>query len=135
MVVQQSPTPAPSSGTSLQLKPEKGNNAPPQQTPSRTEGSEQSLSSRVPEDADLTNGCSLQGNSTTSRTEGGEQTSSDGVIDDADPTGVFNSQRNSTHPHASHQNELDQAIEEAQATKDLVSIGKYDYLGYTLIVL
>lgn len=133
LVIQQSPTPAPSSDTSLQLKPKKGDNAPPQQTPSRTEGSEQPYTGRVPEDADLANKDRLRRNSITSQNGGGERTFSDGVTDDADPIGVYSPQRGSAHT-SSPQNELDQAIEEAQATKDLVRIGKLDCAGYILIV-
>ena len=115
--------PAPSSDTSLQLKPKKGDNTPPQQTPSRTESSEQPYTGRVPEDADLANKDHLRRNSITSQNGGGEQTFSDGVVDNADPMGVHHPRRGSTHTHAFPQNELDQAIEEAQATKDLVRIG------------
>lgn len=135
LVVQQSPMTAPSSDTSLQLKPEKGDKAPPQQTPSRTEGSEQSYTSRVPEGADLANRYSLQGSSIVPQIGGGEQTFSDAVVNDADPTGVSFPQRRSTQTHVFPQNELDQAIEEAQATKHLVSIGTFDYAGHTLIFL
>lgn len=134
LVIQQSPMPAPSSDTSLQLKSKKGDNAPPQQTPSRTEGSEHPYISRVPEDADLAKKDRLRRKSITSPTGGGEQTLSDVVTDNAEPMGVHYPQRASTHTQASPQNELDQAIEEAQATKDLVSIGKFDCAGCTLIV-
>ena len=123
LVIQQSPVPAPSSDTSLQLKPKKEDNTPPQQTPSRTEGSEQPYTGREPEDADFANTDRLRRNSTTSQNGGGEQTFSDGVVDNADPTGMHHPRRGSTHTHAFPQNELDQAIKEAQATKDLVSKG------------
>lgn len=73
LIPQQSPTPAVSSETSLQLKPEKGDPLPGQQTPSRTEGSEQVSLSRATEDA----------------------------------------------THAFPQDDLDKAIEVAQATKNL----------------
>lgn len=51
LMVQHSPTPALSSRTSLQLKPEQREHLPPQQTPSRTEGIELTSSSRAPVDA------------------------------------------------------------------------------------
>ena len=134
LVAQQSPMPAPSSDISLQLKPKKGDNGPTQQAPSRIEDSEQPHTSQVPEDADLANKYSPRRKSIPSQTGGNEQTFSDGISDDADPRGMYSPQRVSTHTHASPHNELDQAIEEAQATKDLVSIGKFDCAGYTLIV-
>lgn len=116
LIVQRSPTPAVPPEKSLQLKPEKGHFLPPQQTPSRTEGSEQTCWSCPPEDAD------------NSRNGGGEHISSDGVADDADPVEGSTPQSCSTHPKALYpQSDLDKAILEAQATKDLVSIRKFDY--------
>lgn len=89
LIPQQSPTPAVSSETSLQLKPEKGDPLPGQQTPSRTEGSEQVSLSRATEDA----------------------------------------------THAFPQDDLDKAIEVAQATKNLVRISKLVFADYALTVL
>ncbi|CAD6576336.1 MAG: hypothetical protein ASARMPREDX12_007849 [Alectoria sarmentosa] len=96
LMVQHSPTPALSSGTSLQLKPEQREHLPPQQTPSRTEGSELTSSSRVPVDA--------------------------GFAKEPSP------QRSTMPPHAYPQNDLDKAIAEAQATKDLpLDLDEEDY--------
>lgn len=87
VMVQQSPTSALSSETSLQLRAEKQERLPPPQTPSRTEGSELTSSGRVSVDADFAESSSPQ------------------MI---------------TMPsHACPQNDLDKAIAEAQATKDL----------------
>ena len=91
LMAQQSPTPASSSEKSLQLKPEKPGHLPPPQTPSRTDGSGQTSSGHIPDDA-------------RSFVESSQQ------ADTADP-------------HAYPQNDLDKAIEQAQATKDLVSVG------------
>ena len=49
--IQQSSKPALSSETSLQLKPEKQGHQSPLQTPSRTEGSDQTSPDRIPDDA------------------------------------------------------------------------------------
>ena len=128
LIVQRSPTPAVFPETSLQLKPEKGRFLPPQQAPSRTEGSEQTCWSRPPEDADLAKGYSIQRNTVNSRNGGGEHSSSNGVNDDADPVEGSTPRSGSTHPTALYpQNDLDKAISEAQATKDLVSIRNFDY--------
>lgn len=91
VMVQQSPTRALSSETSLQLKPDKQEPLPPQQTPSLIEGSELTFSGCVPADA--------------------------GFAEESSP------QRSTISPHAYPQNDVDKAIEEAQATKDLVSVG------------
>lgn len=124
LIVQQPPTSEVSSETSLQLKPEKKDCRPRQQTPSEIKGSEQTSLSRVAEDADFAKGYGLERNPMNSQTGSLEQTSSDGVNDDVDPAGGSSLQRSPTHPHAYPQNDLDKAIEEAQATKDLVSMGK-----------
>ena len=99
LMLQHSSTPGLSSETSLQLKPEKQDCLPPLQTPSRTEGSEQTSLGHVPGDAGFTEGSTLQ--------------------------------RGTVTPHACPQNDLDKAIEQAQATKDLVSLGKYDRRGFS----
>ena len=59
---------------------------------------------------------------TPSRTEGSGQTSLDRIPDNIGSSKGSFSQRGAVDPH----NDLDKAIEEAQATKDLVSITKYD---------
>lgn len=135
LVLQRSPMTAPSSDTSLQLKPEKGDNAPLQQTPSRSEGSEQLYTSRVPEGADLANRYSLQRNSMAPQIGGGEQTASDGVTNHPDPVTGSSPQRGSAHPYTHPQNDLDMAIKEAQATKDLVSIHNFDCADNVLTFL
>ena len=60
---------------------------------------------------------------TPSRTEGSELTSSGRVLDNSNSV-EGSALRNGTVADASPQNELDDAIEEAQATKDLVSFHK-----------
>lgn len=117
LIVQQSSTAAASSEASLQLKPEKGGTRLPTQTPSRTEDSGQTPSGRR-EVADPTNEYSRE-RTTTARTGGGEQISSDGGVDDSILAMGSGLKRGVQHPYASPQNDLDQAIEEAQATKDL----------------
>ena len=97
LMLQRSSTPGLSSETSLQLKPEKQEHLPPLQTPSRTEGSEQTSLGHVSGDAGFTEESSLQ--------------------------------RVTVTPYACPQNDLDKAIEQAQATKDLVSVGKYAHRG------
>ena len=89
LMAQPSSTPASSSETSLQLKPEQRGHRPPVQTPSRTEGSERD---------------------------------SIHVSDDAGP--VESLCRGNVAPQTWAQNDLDKAIEEAQMTKNLVSVGK-----------
>ena len=111
LIVQQSLTAArASSEASLQLKPEKGGTRPPTQTPSRTEDSGQTPSSRR-EVADPTNGSSHERTTTTARTGGGEQISSDVGIDDSILAMESGLKRGAKHPYAGPQNDLDQAIE------------------------
>lgn len=103
VMVQQSSTPALSSETSLQLKPEKPEHLPPLRTPSQREGSEKTPSGPVPDDANST--------------------------EESSP------RKSTVGTHAYLQNDLDKAIEEAQATKDLVSVGKCDPTDYALTIL
>ena len=110
LIVQESPTPAASSEASLQLKPEKGDTRPPTQTPSRTEDSGQTPSSRG-QVADLTNGYSPERKITRPQTGGGEQISSDGGSDDSVLAMGSGLKRGVKHPHVGPQNDLDQAIE------------------------
>ena len=110
LIVQQSPTAAASSEASLQLKPEKGDIRPPTQTPSRTEDSGQTPSSRR-QVGDLTNQYSPGRTTTTAQTGGGEQTSSDGGIDDSTLAMGSELKRGVKPPYAGPQNDLDQAIE------------------------
>lgn len=133
-MIQQSPTPAVSTGTSLQLKPEKGEPLPAQQTPSRTEGSEQTPLSRATENVNFVKQYALKRNTGNSRTEGGKRASLHGVTDDTDPVGGSCTQSGSTYPHGFPQNDLDKAIEVAQATKNLVRISKLVFVDYALTV-
>ena len=110
LIVQQSPTAAASFEASLQLKPEKGDARPPTQTPSRTEDSGQTPSSRR-QVADPTNAYSPERTTTTAQTGGGEQTSSDGGIDDSVLAMGLGLKRGVKHPYAGPPNDLDQAIE------------------------
>ena len=109
LIVQQSLTAA-SSEKSLQLKPEKGGTRPPTQTPSRTEESGQTPSSRR-EVADPMNEYSRERTTTTARTGGGEQISSDGGVDDSIFAMGSGLKRGAQHPYEGPQNDLDQAIE------------------------
>ena len=93
LLVQQSPTPASPSEKSLQLKPEKQGHLPPPQTPSRTEGSDQTSLGHMPDDA--------------------------GSMVESTP------HKDTALPHAYPQNDLDKAIKQAQATKDLASVDDY----------
>ena len=109
LIVQQSLTAAASSEASLQLKPKKGDTRPPTQTPSRTEDSGQTPSSRR-QVAGPTNEHSAERTTTTAQTEGGEQISSDGGIDDSLLAMGSVLKRGAKHPYAGPQNDLDQAI-------------------------
>lgn len=71
---------------------------------------------------------------TPSRTEDSELTSTDRVPVDAGIAEESSPQRSTMPPQGYPHNDLDKAIEEAQATKDLVSIGKSEHAGYTLTV-
>ena len=102
LMMGKSSTPGMSSETSLQLKPEKREHLPPPQTPSRTEGSEQTSPGRVPNNVGSTEETSLR--------------------------------RGTVTPHTCTQNDLDKAIEQALATKDLVSVGKMGVQIYALTV-
>ena len=62
---------------------------------------------------------------TPSRMEGSEQTSLGLVSGDAGSTEESHLPRGTVTPYAYPQNDLDKAIEQAQATKYLVSVGKY----------
>ena len=73
---------------------------------------------------------------TPSQTEGSELTSSDRVPIDADIAEESSPQRSTMPPQGWYpHNDLDKAIKEAQATKDLVSIGKSGHAEYALTVL
>ena len=72
---------------------------------------------------------------TPSPMEGSEQTSSGCVLGDADAVEEASPQKGTRTPHAYPHNDLDEAIEEAQALKDLVSMGNFDHTDYALTVL
>ena len=72
---------------------------------------------------------------TPSRTEGSEHSSWGRVADNAGSTEKPPSDRGTVGPGAYPQTDLDKAIEEAQATKDLVSVGRYDHIDYALTVV
>ena len=110
LVVQQSLTAAASSEASLQLKPEKGDIRPPAETPSRSEDSGQTPSSRR-QVADPTNEYSSERTTPTAQTGVGEQISSDGGIDDSILAMGSGLKRDVKHSYAGPQNDLDQAIE------------------------
>ena len=62
---------------------------------------------------------------TPSRTEGSGEFSSGHIPNDAGSIVKSSQQGDTAVPHASPQDDLDKAIEQAQATKDLVSVDDY----------
>ena len=62
---------------------------------------------------------------TPSRTEGSGQTSSGHIPDDTGSMVESSRHKDTVVPHAYPQNDLDKAIEQAQATKGLVSLGDF----------
>ena len=64
---------------------------------------------------------------TPSRTDSSEQTSPGHVRRNAGSAEEFSLPRGIVNPHTCPPNDLDKAIEQAQATKDLVSFGKYEH--------
>ncbi len=71
---------------------------------------------------------------TPSQKDGGGQTLPGCMPHDHGSTKGFPMSRGSVAPHRCAQNDLEKAIEEARAMKDLVSIGKYDGADHELIV-
>lgn len=64
---------------------------------------------------------------TSSRTDGSEQTSPGHVPRNAGFADKFSQPEGIVNTHMCPQNDLDKAIEQAQATKDLVSVDKYEH--------
>ena len=90
-----------------------------QQSPTLTSLSEKSLPLKPEKEG------RLPAPQTPSRTEGSGQTSSGHIADYAGSMVASSQQGDTEVPHAYPQNDLDKAIEQAQATKDLVSVGDY----------